>query len=103
MPLVITEHAGAVEFAVKAVPGASRDALGGLWGDAVKVRVAAPPEGGRANAAIIALLAGVLGVKVAAISIVSGQTNPVKRVRVVGVTARQIHARLNPTGSEQGR
>lgn len=42
---------------VKAVPGSRRDEVAGLLGDRLKVRVAAPPENGRANAAIRELLA----------------------------------------------
>ena len=44
---------------VKAVPGAKRDAIAGALGDRLKIRVAAPPEDGQANAAIRALLARV--------------------------------------------
>jgi hypothetical protein len=103
MPLEITERAGAVEFAVKAVPGASRDALSGLWGTALKVKVAAPPEGGRANDAIVALLAAALGVRAAAVSIISGQTHPVKRIRVAGLKSEQTRQRLDPGSTPQSR
>ncbi|MFM9107290.1 MAG: DUF167 domain-containing protein [Chloroflexota bacterium] len=47
---------------VKAVPGASRDAIAGALGDCLKVRVAAPPEGGKANASIAAMLAARAGI-----------------------------------------
>ena len=70
---------------VKAVPGASRDSIAGLLGDRVKVRISAPPEGGKANKAIVKLFARSLGCKPAQVSIVSGQTNPEKIVSIDGV------------------
>lgn len=75
-----------MEIAVKVVPGASRSRVMGLLGDALKVQVAAPPEKGKANAAVIELIAGALGVAAKAVEIVAGQTTPNKRVKVSGVT-----------------
>lgn len=77
---------GGVRIHVKAVPGASRDQVAGVLGDRVKVRVSAPPEGGRANKAIVSVLARLLGVKPGAVTIVSGLTSPEKALRVAGVT-----------------
>jgi uncharacterized protein (TIGR00251 family) len=53
---------------VKAVPGASRDEIAGVLGGRLKVRVAAPPEGGKANRAIAMLLARAIGVKAGRVS-----------------------------------
>jgi uncharacterized protein (TIGR00251 family) len=83
-----------VELAVKAVPGASRTAIVGLWDQALKIAVAAPPEGGKANDAIVRLLATLLGVRRGAVAIVSGTTRPLKRLHVSGVTAQEVLARL---------
>ncbi len=47
---------------VKAVPGASRNEIAGVVGDRLKIRISAPPEGGKANKAICKLLASSLGV-----------------------------------------
>ena len=69
---------------IKAVPGASRDAIAGVLGDRLKVRISAPPEDGKANKAICALLAKSLGLKRAQISIHSGHTNPEKTVQISG-------------------
>ncbi len=73
---------GGAVIRVKAVPGASRDQIAGVLGDRLKVKVAAPPEGGKANKAICALIAKALGVKTAQVEIVSGATNPEKIVRI---------------------
>ncbi|MFO0874713.1 MAG: DUF167 domain-containing protein [Phycisphaerales bacterium] len=79
---------------VKAVPGASRDSIAGLLGDRLKVRVAAPAEGGRANDAIRALLAKSLGVRVGDVAIESGHGAPEKLVRIAGVEEPAARAAL---------
>lgn len=84
-PIVSTGGDGSVLIRLKAVPGAKRDEVAGVLGDRLKVRVSAPPEGGKANKAICALLANALGVRARDVEIVGGQTNPEKVARVVGV------------------
>lgn len=74
-----------VRLAIKAVPGARRDEIVGMLGDRLKVRVAAPPEGGKANAAICALIAAALGVKPRQVEVVSGHGSAEKTLRVTGV------------------
>ncbi len=66
-------------------PGAKKTEVAGLHGDALKIRLAAPPMDGKANACLIAFLADQLGVTKAAISLVSGDTSRAKRVRIDGV------------------
>ncbi|MFO0963427.1 MAG: DUF167 family protein [Phycisphaerales bacterium] len=77
---------------VKAVPGASRDAIAGPLGDRLKVRVAAPPEGGRANAAIAALLAQAVGVPERAVSLESGPAQAQKCFRIRGADPARVAA-----------
>jgi len=75
---------------VKAVPGASRDEIAGVLGDRLKIRISAPPEGGKANKAICRLLAKRLGVPPRDVSLERGEGKPEKRVRAaasVGATA----------------
>jgi len=83
-----------VEFTIKVVPGASRTKVAGVWGTALKLAVAAPPEGGKANVAVAELLAKTLGVKKGAVAIMSGHTQPVKRVAVAGITLEHARAAL---------
>lgn len=71
--------------AVKVVPGARKDEIAGLLGDRLKVRVSAPPEAGKANAAVCALIARSLGVKPRAVTVVDGHAYPEKTLRVEGV------------------
>lgn len=92
---MITEDGdGAVVLAVYVQPGARRDALVGPHGDALKVRVAAPPEDGRANKAVVALLAATLGVPARSVSVIAGEHSRSKRVRIEGVDAAALVARL---------
>ena len=75
-------------------PGAGRTAVSGRHGSALKLRVAAPPADGRANEAVVVLLAKTFGVKPAAVRIESGATSRVKRVKVDGVEADTVAATL---------
>ncbi len=84
---VVESTEGGVIVRVKAVPGAKREQIAGVLGDRLKVKVSAPAEGGKANAAICALLAAALGVKKSDVSVETGATNPEKVVRVIGVGA----------------
>ena len=76
---------GAVVLRVHAQPGGGRSAVTGRHGDAVKVKVAAPPVEGRANAALVELLAKELGLKPADVTLVSGGSSRTKRVRLGGL------------------
>ncbi|MDQ1392657.1 MAG: uncharacterized protein QOF30_1634 [Acidimicrobiaceae bacterium] len=63
-------------------PGAGRTTVVGRHGDALKIKVAAPPEGGRANQAVAQLLSYMLGVPATSVSLESGETTRAKRLRV---------------------
>jgi uncharacterized protein (TIGR00251 family) len=75
-------------------PGAGRSAVVGRHGDALKVRVAAPPVEGRANDAARALLAGALGVPEAEVELTSGQSSRSKRFRLKGLDSEEADKRL---------
>ncbi len=79
---------------VKAVPGASRSEIVGRLGEALKIRVVAPPEGGKANREILELLAAKLGLPASGVSLVSGASSPAKVFELRGFTAEQAWARL---------
>ena len=85
---------------LKAVPGASRDEIAAVMhhpdGVRLKVRVSAPPEGGKANKAICKLLARELGCKPGDVEIIAGHTNPEKTAAFApgSVTQDQIDALL---------
>jgi|SRR4051812_27046749 uncharacterized protein (TIGR00251 family) len=97
MPIKLTSDAsgaGGVRLSLKVVPGASRDRIIGALGDALKIAVSKPPEGGAANKAVIKLLAEALGVAEVNIDIVRGHTNPRKEVIVKNVSVEELRARL---------
>jgi hypothetical protein len=91
---VFRESNGAVTFAVKVIPRASKNQIVGIEGDAIKIRLNAPPVEGKANDALMEFLADVLQVTRAQIGIVTGQTARRKIVQVRGRTAKQIEDAL---------
>lgn len=88
------EADGAVLLRLHVQPGAGRSAIVGRHGDALKVRVAAPPTGGRANDAVLALVADAVGAKPADVELVGGAASRSKRVRVKGVEADDLRKNL---------
>jgi hypothetical protein len=74
---------------VRVSPGAARSAVVGRHGDGWKVRVAAPPEGGRANDELRRHLASVLGLRPAEVTLVSGAGSRDKLVAIDGLTQAQ--------------
>jgi uncharacterized protein YggU (UPF0235/DUF167 family) len=80
------------------VPRAVRDEIVGWLDGALKVRVAAAPEAGRANAALEALLAAALGVRKSAVRVAAGHAAPRKRVEVEGLLQHELEQRLKIAG-----
>ena len=75
-------------------PGAGRTAVVGRHGTALKVRVAAPPEGGRANEACRALLAETFAVAPSAVELTSGPSSRMKRFSIAGVQLPEFTRQL---------
>lgn len=75
-------------------PGAKKTEVVGLHGEALKLRLAAPPVDGKANEALVAFLAETLGVAKARVSLVSGMTSRAKRLRVSDYEAEAAAQRL---------
>jgi hypothetical protein len=80
------------------VPRAARDQIVGWLDGALKVRVAATPEAGRANAALEAVLAAALGVRKSAVRVASGHASTRKRVEIDGVEQAELERRLRAAG-----
>jgi uncharacterized protein (TIGR00251 family) len=90
----VREEVGAITFDVQVVPRASRERLGPVVGERLKVQLMAPPVDGAANQALRALLAKTLGVAKGQVAIVRGETGKKKTVRVEGATAAALRAAL---------
>ena len=84
-----------VYLAVKVQPRASKNAIGEVLGNELKVKVTAPPVDSAANEALVEFLAKTLGCARNAVRIVRGQTSRHKQVLIVGVGADEIARRLS--------
>ncbi|MEP7305353.1 MAG: DUF167 domain-containing protein [Acidobacteriota bacterium] len=91
---MIRDTSTGVEVSVRVIPRAHKSAVSGRRGDALVVRLAAPPVEGAANAALVELLADRLGISVRSIRIVSGERSRDKRVAVSGITSQQFQESL---------
>ena len=92
--LELRDADGGTVLKVRAAPGASRDRIVGRLGDALKIAVRVAPEKGKANHAILAVLARQLRVPARALEILGGQTSRDKRVLVRGMTTVDVRDKL---------
>lgn len=81
-------------FAVRVQPRASRNAIAGEMGDALKIALTAPPVEGKANEACVDFLANLLKVPRSSITIASGESSRNKVVRIAGLRASEVEERL---------
>jgi uncharacterized protein len=88
-------------LALRVSPGARTNGVVGRHGEAWKVRVSAPPEGGRANAAVVQVLADTLGVPARTISVISGHGARDKLVELAGIAPDEIERRLERVGGKE--
>jgi TIGR00251 family protein len=87
-----TKHGCLVSLRVQ--PGASRNAVVGMYGDAVKIALQAPPVDGKANQLLCRLFAEWSGLPKSAVELRSGQTGRSKVLELSGITAEQLKAIL---------
>jgi len=104
MPLEISDAPDGLTFAIQVQPRASKSEVVGVFGDALKIRLTAPPVEGKANKMCAAILAKVLGVPKSTVEIVSGKTSRTKRVKVLCAASDQAEFRRRILASAgQGR
>ena len=87
---------GGVTLAVHVQPGAGRTEVVGRHGDALKLRVAAPPTGNRANDAVVELVAKEFNLKPAAVAVTSGASSRDKRLKLTGLELKAAGAHRRP-------
>jgi uncharacterized protein (TIGR00251 family) len=90
----LTQAKNGVIVPVHAQPGARRNAIVGERAGAIRVAVTAAPDKGKANAAIVELLAEALGCRPSEVGVVSGETSRQKRVLLVGLTVEEAAKRI---------
>jgi uncharacterized protein (TIGR00251 family) len=90
----ITDAKSGTAFPVRVISRASRNEIESVTGNALKVRVTAPPVEGAANKALIELLAERLKIRKSQIEIVAGQTSKHKMISVVGLRPSEVEERL---------
>jgi hypothetical protein len=90
----IKEKAGGVLFAVRVIPGASKNEVAGIQDGALKVKLTAPPVEGKANRACVDYLAALLGLRRSALEITSGEKSRKKTITVAGIGRGELEARL---------
>lgn len=90
----ITAAESGAAFPVRVIPRASRNEIEGVTGNALKVRVTAPPVEGAANDALIELLAETLKIRKSQVEIVAGQSSQQKMVSITGLKPSEVDERL---------
>ena len=102
MSYVADTPAGAV-LSLRIVPRASRNAIQGEHGDALKIRLCAPPVDGAANAALVEFLADTFNLPRARVQLLSGATSRTKRVLLAGLSAAAIRSTIQAGKQKMGR
>jgi hypothetical protein len=92
--MTIRKAEGGAAIIVLVVPRARKDEVVGMQGDAVKIRLTAPPVEGAANEALVKFLAKQLNVRQNAIEIIAGHSSRQKLVSIVGLSPAEVTQRL---------
>jgi uncharacterized protein len=100
--LFVVADDGAIDLHVHAQPGAGRTAITGRHGRALKIRVAVPPEGGRANEELAKVVAEAFRIDPKAVALVAGDKSRTKRFRITGVEEDAFAHRLDELVAEGG-
>ena len=99
----VDPHPEGATFGARVSPGAARDGLRGSYGDLLKISVREAPERGKANRAVVKLLARVLDLPKSHLMILRGETGQTKTILVRGVAPRDLSRSLNRILDESDR
>jgi uncharacterized protein (TIGR00251 family) len=94
VPDMTTSRNNEITITAKVVPGSSRTEFAGYQGEMYRFKVAAAPEKGRANKALIDYLAGIFNIKKNDIQIQSGQTSRIKQILLRGVSCQDVQTQF---------
>ena len=92
---IVTTNSGVI-LSIRTQPGSSKNRIIGEYGGRLKLAVTAAPEKGKANKAVIELLAETLHINESSIQIISGESSRDKRLMIEGLTPENIKSLLNP-------
>jgi uncharacterized protein (TIGR00251 family) len=92
--IAITDHAEGCILPVRAQPGARKNGVLGEQAGSLKVAVTAPPEDGRANAALVEVLRDVLGLKRSQVELMRGATSREKKFLIRGIKKTDLEAKI---------
>ena len=95
----IVESAGDLILNLRIIPRAAKDSIQGRMGDALKIRIQAPPVDGKANAYLVKFLAKKWGIPKRNIEILSGETGRNKRIKLIQPSA-ELRKELLSIGDE---
>lgn len=98
-PAIVQDSKDGAILTVHVQPKAARTECAGIHGEALKIRIAAPPVGGAANEELVRFLARAMDVPPSAVRLESGAGGRHKRVALKGVTAEDVMARLVRKGA----
>ena len=98
LPSYIAAQTGGCLLTIKAQPRARSTAFAGMHGGALKIRIASPPVEGAANEALVEFIADFLGCGRRQVAVVRGATSPHKVVRIAGMDAPTVVAKLVAAG-----
>jgi uncharacterized protein (TIGR00251 family) len=98
--IALESHAEGVVLPVRAHPGARANSIRGEQNGALKVAVTQAPEKGKANKAIIELLAKQLRLRKSQLELLSGETSGAKRILVRGLSADDLRDRIRTATSD---
>lgn len=88
--LELSEKDGAIIFTARVVPRASKSEIVGELGGALKIRLAAPPVDGAANAELIKLLSKTFGVSKNKVEIISGEISKTKQIKIESISSKDF-------------
>jgi uncharacterized protein (TIGR00251 family) len=94
VPITIRDIPDGCTLSVRVHPGAKRNAITGFHDGALKISLTTPPTDGRANEALISILAERLSIPRSRISLISGATSRSKSLRITGKSAAEVQAAL---------
>ncbi len=96
MPYLMAQADGSILLRLHVQPRAAQNQVAGLQGEALRLRLSAPPVDGKANKAVLAYLAELLSLPKSALSLKSGQQSRQKTVRITGASEASIRQTLAP-------